>query len=299
MGSTRESSQEGIEWWWVFWRTVITLNNRSMGGTSSIYDKYYILAYMVMVSYCYWNTSHYLLAWVCLNCSVKVLQVTYIWVKNIKFSWRKECQHIYQITPWLRSNSHTSIPLSSGSRLCSNLSLLLHHQCSPEGYIASYGRGGSTPALAAAPTPATALLPALVVTPFPAQRCGHVATGVALVGQVLVEGHHHSGLAHRGPPCQHVVLAHVRQLPAPVGSDVGLWVAAAAWWVQERERLWLLIRLYWDLLICLKPWNLGPPPVRACERERNRKKRERKKEKWERKRGERETKQKTKREITA
>lgn len=91
-------------------------------------------------------------------------------------------------------------------------------QDSPEGSVSPYRGGGGTPALAPSFLPVALLL---------AQRRGHVAGLVALVGQILVERQHRPQLGDRGPPRRHVVLADVRQLP--VGGAVRLGVAAAAW----------------------------------------------------------------------
>lgn len=91
-------------------------------------------------------------------------------------------------------------------------------QDSPERSVSPYRGGGGTPALAPSFLPVALLL---------AQRRGHIAGLVALVGQILVERQHRPQLGDRGPPRRHVVLADVRQLP--VGGAVRLGVAAAAW----------------------------------------------------------------------
>lgn len=79
----------------------------------------------------------------------------------------------------------------------------------PEGSVAPYRRRGGAPALAA-----SFLLLALLLE----QR--HVPALVALVGQVLVEGHGGLGLADGRPSGRHVVFADVWHLA--VGEAVGL-----------------------------------------------------------------------------
>lgn len=96
---------------------------------------------------------------------------------------------------------------------------------SPERSVPPYRRGGSTPALASS---------LLFIVLLLAEWGWHVSALVALVGQVLVEGHGGSRLADRRPPCRHVVFTDVWHLP--VGGSVGLRVTAAACGEETRQR---------------------------------------------------------------
>lgn len=87
----------------------------------------------------------------------------------------------------------------------------------PQRSVPPYRRSGRTPAFA---------LAIVLVAVLLAQRRWHVGALVALVGQVLVERHSCTRLAHGGAAGQHVVLVDVRDLP--VRWAVRLGVAAAA-----------------------------------------------------------------------
>lgn len=85
--------------------------------------------------------------------------------------------------------------------------------CLPVRSLGANGRGGVAPALAAL----------LAVRSLLAQWRGHVGTRVALVGQVLVEGHGGARLVVGGAARQHVILTHVRKLP---GVTLGVTASA-------------------------------------------------------------------------
>lgn len=124
--------------------------------------------------------------------------------------------------------------------LCDSVSslLILKQPDSPEWSVSPYRGSGSTPTLA------SSLL--FIVLLFAEWR-GHISALVALVGQVLVEGHGGSWLADGSPPRRHVILTDVWHLP--VGGAVGLWVTAAACREEGGRDLTSLLTVSWTFYV--------------------------------------------------